>query len=58
MWSLARLPEFHRACHAANATWDAQDAANLRFLQGLLFSFVAVTPFWAAVGIGLHLLTK
>ncbi|MFZ0312105.1 MAG: hypothetical protein WAL85_05310 [Candidatus Korobacteraceae bacterium] len=58
MWALDRLPEFNRIYHTNDATWTASDAASLKFAQGLLFSFLLVTPFWTAVGIGLHLLTK
>jgi hypothetical protein len=58
MWALTRLTEFNRAYHSADATWTAADTASLQFPQGLLFSFLLVIPFWTAVGIGLHLLTK
>jgi len=59
MWALNRLPEFNRAYHSAEATWSSGDvAASLQFPQGLLFSFLLVTPFWTAVGIALHLLIK
>ena len=59
MWALNRLGEFNRAYHSADESWTANDAAaSLQFPQGLLFSFVLVTPFWTAVGITLHLLTK
>lgn len=59
MWGLNRLPEFNRTYHSTEATWNAGEvAASLQFPQGLLFSFLLVTPFWTAVGIGLHLLTK
>jgi len=58
MWALNRLAEFNRAYHSTDATWTASDAASLQFPQGLLFSFVLVTPFWTAVGVVVHLLTK
>lgn len=59
MWDLTRLPEFNRAYHSNDATLNAADvAASLQFPQGLLFSFLLVTPFWTAVGIALHVLTK
>jgi hypothetical protein len=58
MWALNRLAEFNRAYHATDAMWTATDAASLQFPQGLVFSVLLVTPFWTAVGIGLHLLTK
>ncbi len=59
MWGLNRLPEFNRTYHSNDAPWSAGEvAASLPFPQGLLFSFLLVTPFWTAVGIGVHLLTK
>ncbi len=58
MWALDRLPEFNKIYHSNDAAWTASDAASLTFAQGLLFSFLLVTPFWTAVGIGLHLLTR
>ena len=58
MWALDRLPEFNKIYHSNDATWTPSDAASLKFLQGLLVSFLLVTPFWTAVGIGLHLLTR
>ena len=59
MWALNRLPEFNRAYHSTDATWTSADAAaSLQFPQGLLFSFVLVTPFWTAVGVALHRLIK
>jgi len=59
MWALNRIPEFNRAYHASDVTWNAGEvAASLQFPQGLLFSFLLVTPFWTAVGIAVHLLTK
>jgi hypothetical protein len=58
MWGLDRLPEFNRAYHSTDATWTSADAASLQFPQGLLFSFLLVTPFWTAVGVAVHLLTK
>jgi hypothetical protein len=58
MWALDRLPEFNQIHRSHDATWTATDAASLKFAQGVLFSFLLVTPFWTAVGIGLHLLTR
>jgi hypothetical protein len=58
MWALNRLMEFNQAYRSTDSTWTASDAASLQFPQGLLFSFLLATPFWTAVGIGLHLLTK
>ncbi len=59
MWALGRLAEFNRAYHSADASWTSGEAAvNLQFAEGLLFSFLAVTPFWTTVGILLHHLTK
>jgi hypothetical protein len=59
MWALTRIGEFNRAFHAADDAWnEAQAAGNLQFAQGLMFSCLLVTPFWTAVGIFLHHLTK
>jgi hypothetical protein len=58
MWALSRLAEFNRAYHSTDTTWSAVDAASLEFPQGLLISFLLVTPFWTAVGILLHVLIK
>jgi len=59
MWGLDRLPEFNRTYHSTDAPWNAAEvAASLQFPQGLIFSFLLVTPFWTAVGIGLHLLIR
>ena len=59
MWALNRLAEFDRAFHSNDESWTAKDAAaSLQFPQGLLFSFLLVTPFWTAVGIAVHLLIK
>jgi len=59
MWALTRLAEFNRAYHSSEAQWDpAEAAASLHFAQGLLFSFLLVTPFWTTVGILLHHFTK
>jgi hypothetical protein len=58
MWGLEQLPEFHKIYHSNDTTWTASDAASLKFAQGLFFSVLLVTPFWTAVGIGLHLLTR
>lgn len=59
MLALTRLPEFNRAYHSADLTWSPEDAAaSLQFTQGLLFSFVLVTPFWVMVGLVLHALTR
>ena len=54
MFSLIRLAEFSRAFHAADMSWQPEDAASLRFSEGLLFSIVLVTPFWIAVGMAVH----
>jgi hypothetical protein len=59
MLALTRLPEFNRAFHSADLTWSPNDAAaSLEFPQGLLFSFLLVTPFWTMVGLLLRVLTK
>jgi hypothetical protein len=59
MLALTRLPEFNRAFHSTDLTWSPGDAAaSLQFPQGLLFSFLLVTPFWTMVGLLLRLLTK
>jgi hypothetical protein len=59
MWALTRLREFYRAYHSADGTWDPSEAAaSLQFAEGLLFSCLLVTPFWTAVGLFLHHLTK
>jgi len=59
MWALTRLREFSKAYHSPDTAWDrAQVAAGLQFPQGLLFSCLLVTPFWTAVGLLLHHLTK
>jgi len=59
MWALTRLTEFNKAYHSADAQWDPSDAAaNLKFAEGLLISFLLVTPFWTTVGILVHHLTK
>ena len=59
MLALTRLPEFNRAYHSTDLTWTSSDAAaSLQFPQGLLVSFLLVTPFWITVGLLLHALTK
>jgi hypothetical protein len=58
MWALERVGEFNRAYHSADGNWDGDAAASLQFAQGLLFSLLAVTPFWTAVGIVVHRLTR
>ncbi len=59
MLALTRLPEFNRAFHSTDLTWSPSDAAaSLQFPQGLLFSFLLVTPFWTMVGLLLRVLTK
>lgn len=59
MLDFTRLPEFNRAYHAADLTWTPSEAAaSLQFPQGLLFSFLLVTPFWVMVGLLLHVLTR
>lgn len=58
MLALTRLPEFNRAYHATDLTWSPCDAASLQFPQGLLVSFLLVTPFWITVGLLLHALAK
>jgi hypothetical protein len=59
MWALTRLGDFNRAYHSAEADWDRPDVlASLQFAQGLMFSCLLVTPFWTAVGLFLHHLTR
>lgn len=58
MWALERLGEFNRAYHSAEVGWNGDAAPSLQFAQGLLFSLLAVTPFWTTVGIVLHRLTR
>ena len=59
MLALTRLPEFNRAYHSSDLTWNSCDAAaSLQLPQGLFVSFLLVTPFWTAVGLLLHALTK
>jgi len=59
MLGLTRLGEFNRLYHEVDLTWDrAEAAANLPFAYGLMFSCLLVTPFWTAVGLLLHHLTK
>ena len=59
MWTLLRLREFHRAYHSVDAVWDhSEAAAELHFMQGLMLSCLLVTPFWTAVGLFVHHLTK
>ncbi|HTV66057.1 MAG TPA: hypothetical protein VMD98_10650 [Bryocella sp.] len=59
MWAFGRLGEFNRAYHAADIAWDRSEAlASLQFAQGLMLSCLLVTPFWTAVGIFLHHLTR
>jgi hypothetical protein len=59
MWDLLRLREFNRAYHSVDAAWDRSEAiASLQFAHGLMFSCLLVTPFWTAVGLLLHHLTR
>jgi hypothetical protein len=59
MWALTRLREFHRAYQSADTAWNrAAAVAELQFAQGLIFSCLLATPFWTAVGIFVHHITK
>jgi hypothetical protein len=58
MWALTRLAEFYRAYHLSEATWNSGDCTSLQFPEGLLISFLLVTPFWTMVGLVLHSLIK
>jgi hypothetical protein len=59
MWTLTRIPEFYRSYRASDVAWTADEvAASLQFPQGLLVSFLLVTPFWTMVGIFVHHLAK
>ena len=59
MWIFTRLAQFDRALHSSHLNWRPSDAAaGLQFPQGLLLALLLVTPFWAIVGLALHVLTK
>jgi hypothetical protein len=59
MWAFTRLPEFYKAYRSADVSWSPDDLpANLHFPEGLLISFLLVTPFWATVGLLLHSFIK
>jgi hypothetical protein len=59
MWMVTRLAQFNRAFHSTDLSWRPSDAAaGLKFAEGLLLSFLLVTPFWTAVGVVLHRLTR
>ena len=55
MLSVTRLPEFHKAYQASDISWSPdQLPSSLHFPEGLLLSFLLVTPFWTVVGLLLH----
>jgi hypothetical protein len=59
MWTLIRLPEFNKAYHSADNSWNpAEAAASLQFPMGLMIAVFLSTPFWTAVGFFVHHLTK
>jgi hypothetical protein len=59
MLGLNRLPEFYREYRSVEVVWNRSEAAaQLSFAYGLMFSCLLVTPFWTAVGLFVHHLTK
>ncbi len=59
MLGLTRIPEFYREYHSVETVWDRSEAAaQLPFAYGFMLSCLLVTPFWTAVGLFLHHLTK
>lgn len=59
MWTLTRLPQFHKAYRSSGPPWSTTEAAaTLPFPKGLLVAIVLATPFWTAVVLVVHHLAR